>query len=178
MERTCDPDLILGGPNEVMARALHTEFLESRLRLGLGPDKDCAAAPWERAPDSLKDSYRRSADHLCLSLLAAGCTIEPLSSLDADKFAFTPEQEETLAARLYELYLEDFGGSRIQCSPLFQLLETGHGQPTARWDDIPEEYKETYKDMDESSAYILRQERLSDILCSVIRATAGNLPRQ
>ncbi len=147
VERTCDPDLILGGPNEVLARALHTEYLDSRLTLGVGPDKDCAAVPWECVPENLKDSYRNSADHICLSLLAAGCTIEPLSCLDADRFVFTAEEEEQMASRLYELYVEDWGTSHTQCSPIFQLLETALTHPPVQWNQLPVEYRETYKDM-------------------------------
>jgi len=146
VERTCDPDLILGGPNEILARALHKEYLDSRLTLGVSPRQDCAVVPWDSLPEERRDSYRASADHLCLSLLAAGCTIEPLSSLDAEKFAFTLEEEEEIAARLYQLYVEDRDKGEIRYSPLFQLLETEYGQPSAQWNQLPEEYRETYKD--------------------------------
>ncbi|MEW6347863.1 MAG: NAD-binding protein [Thermodesulfobacteriota bacterium] len=147
VERTCDPDLILGGTNELLARSLHKEYRTSRLTLGVGPDKDRAVVEWELLPEKIKDACRANADQICLALMAGGCTIEPLSRLDAEMFLFDADQEETVAGSLYELLLEDHRAGRHTYSMLSPLLETAHSNRTRSWDEVPAEMKETYRDV-------------------------------
>jgi len=96
-EQASRPEFVLRGTNELLARALHQDYLASASR-----DHNPAAVPWDDLPLDLKESNRTQADHIAIKLEAIGCHIVPLTALEADSFALTPEEVERLAEMEHE----------------------------------------------------------------------------
>jgi voltage-gated potassium channel Kch len=102
VEQASQPELVLRGTNEVLARALHQDYLAHASR-----DHNPAAVPWDDLPLELKESNRTQADHIATKLEAVGCHIVPLTALEADSFSFTPAEVERLAEMEHERWLAE-----------------------------------------------------------------------
>jgi len=104
LDRTCTPDLVIGGAHELIARAVHDAYRRQHQAQGEGDARadDHALRAWRRLPESLKESNRRKADHIEAKLRAIGCGIERLTDWDADLFTLTPGEVESLAEMEHE----------------------------------------------------------------------------
>jgi voltage-gated potassium channel Kch len=102
LEQASRPEFVLRGTNEVLARALHQDYL-----MQASKDHNPAAVPWDDLPLELKESNRTQADHIATKLEAVGCHIVPLTALEADSFSFTPEEVERLAEMEHERWLTE-----------------------------------------------------------------------
>ncbi len=102
LEQACRPEFVLRGTNEVLARALHQEYLSQVSR-----QQNSSAVPWDDLPLDLRESNRRQADHIATKLEAVQCHIVPLTALEGDAFAFTPAEVEQLAEMEHERWVAD-----------------------------------------------------------------------
>jgi voltage-gated potassium channel Kch len=102
LEQACRPEFVLRGTNEVLARALHQDYLLQAQR-----EENPAAVPWDELPPELKDANRTQADHIATKLEAVGCHLVPLTALERDPFAFTPVEVERLAEMEHERWLAE-----------------------------------------------------------------------
>lgn len=105
-DRTLRTELLLGGTYEVLARAIHDEYVAEQRRQGATEATNDSLVPWDRLPDSLKESNRDQAAHVGMKLSAVGCGIAPLSQWDADQFEFTMSEIETLSEMEHERWVE------------------------------------------------------------------------
>lgn len=100
VDRTCDPDLILGGTIEIMARA----FYQERQSLGTQSTETCsldASIPWSKLPIEIKKGCRIHADNIARSLSDLSYTITPLHDLSAGEFTFTGSEAFMVAECLF-----------------------------------------------------------------------------
>jgi hypothetical protein len=97
LERTCTPDLVLGGTHELLARGFHEAYLAGRFDQGDLSGADRALVPWEDLPEDLRESNRRQVDRVGVELAAAGYAIRPLTDWDAGRYQFTPDEIERMA---------------------------------------------------------------------------------
>ncbi len=97
LDRTLQPDLLLGGTYEVLARAIHQTYLDEQRESGATAATNPSMVPWEQLPDSLKESNRDQAAHIGGKLATVGRGIAPLTDWDADKITFTTAEVELLA---------------------------------------------------------------------------------
>jgi hypothetical protein len=140
LDRTCTPELILGGTNEMIARAIHEGHLHYRERhesVHVGP-RDIV--PWEDLPRNEQESYRRQADHLAIRLRTIGCGLEPLRDWDAHAFHFAAEEINHMARMEHEQWVTE----RQQEG---WTLEAGDPQKKAHpyllpWEELPTEVQE------------------------------------
>ncbi|MFO7696079.1 MAG: NAD-binding protein [Anaerolineae bacterium] len=102
LDRTCTPLLVLGGTHEVLARAIHDEYLRQQQAEGETPATNPSMVPWDSLPEEKKESNRRQADHVGTKLREIGCGIAPLTDWDAAGFAFTAAEVERLARLEHE----------------------------------------------------------------------------
>jgi len=102
LTRTCNPDLLLGGTNEILARAIHADYLRHHRELGETPETNPSMVPWEELPENLKDSNRRQADHIGTKLNAAGYGIAPLTDWNEELLEFGEQEIELMAALEYQ----------------------------------------------------------------------------
>jgi voltage-gated potassium channel Kch len=101
LEQAYQPELVLRGTNEVLARALHQNYLRHA-----APDHPAAVA-WDALPQEVKDANRTQADDIAAKFDTIGCHIVPLTALEADSFALTPAEVERLATMEHERWLAE-----------------------------------------------------------------------
>jgi voltage-gated potassium channel Kch len=104
LEHAWRPDLVLRGTNEVLAQAIHEEYLASQLGSASGSGRP-SLVPWDRLPSELKEANRSLADHIGTKLEAVGCHIGPPSEPDEVPIEFTPEEVERMAVLEHERWL-------------------------------------------------------------------------
>jgi Trk K+ transport system NAD-binding subunit len=105
LPRACDPDVVLNGTNEVLARAIHESYLEHR-----AAEEPAASNPsvvsWEELPASLKDVNREQADHIGVKLATVGCRIAPLVDWTQPLPSLTAEEVERLSIIEHERWVQ------------------------------------------------------------------------
>ena len=141
LDRTCQPDLLLGGTHEILARAVHEEYLWSQLMLGETPTTNSSMALWEELPESLQESNRRQADHIGVKLKAIGCDIVPLTDWEAESFQFTKEEVESIARLEHARFVDE--RLRAGWSPGPKASKRKTSPYLVHWEQLPEEMKES-----------------------------------
>ena len=142
LDLVCRPDVLLRGQNEVLAQAIHHDYV---LHRGDAVAGGSSAVPWEQLPEALRESNRRQAADIGRKLRAVGCDIEPLADWDAPPLTFTTAEVEQLARMEHDRWRAEREAAR------------GHGRPTGSeprrdspylvpWDELPEEIKEVNRD--------------------------------
>lgn len=107
LDQTCAPELLLGGTHEIIARAIHEDYVLNQEKEGKTPRTNPSMVPWEELPEGLKESNRRQAGHIGAKLKAVGCEVAPLDDWDAELFKFTPEEIELLAEKEHERWVKE-----------------------------------------------------------------------
>ncbi len=107
LDRTCTADLVLGGTHEVLARAIHEEYVRHQEQLGEAPQTNPVMVLWNNLPERLKESNRRQVDHIRVKIEAIRCGIAPLTDWDAASFEFTSDEVELMARMEHERWCEE-----------------------------------------------------------------------
>jgi hypothetical protein len=105
LDRTCQPDLLLGGTHETLARAIHEEYMRQQLAAGETPATNPTILSWDELPEPIRESNRRQADHIGAKLRVAGCRLAPLTDWDAEAFEFPADRVEQLARGEHERFV-------------------------------------------------------------------------
>ena len=137
----CRPDVLLAGQNEILARAIHANYVSNRRREGQTVETNHAMVDWEQLPEPLKESNRAQAADICRKLAAIGCDIVPLTDWDAEPLTFTADEIATLAPGEHERWRKErkaagwrFGGIRND--------ERKESTFLVDYEDLPEDIKE------------------------------------
>ncbi len=148
LDRTCDPDLVLGGTDEIIARALHDVYVHARLgeRWEYGPERDekerttPSIAPWNELDESFRDANRDQAAHTAVKLAAVGCELEELADWHHQPFAFTTDEVELLAEMEHERWNVDQRRHGWKLGPRDD--ERKRSPYLVPWSDLPDDVKE------------------------------------
>ena len=105
LDWACSPELVLGGVREVLARAIHEDYLTQQK--SENQTIDPSTEPWEDLSEDIKESNRDQADHIGVRLKSIGCGIAPLTEWDADSFEFTTEEVELMAEMEHERWIKE-----------------------------------------------------------------------
>jgi hypothetical protein len=97
LDLVCRPDVLLKGQNEVLAQAIHEDFVRHRRQEGATSETKPSVVDWEQLPETFRESNRRQAADIGRKLAAIGCDIEPLTDWDAPPVAFAHDEVELLA---------------------------------------------------------------------------------
>lgn len=136
LERTCQPDLVLGGANETLARAIHEIYVDSQRREGHENAENPALVPWDRLPEDLKESNRSQADHIGQKLQAIGCDLAPLTEWAASAFALADDEIETMARMEHERWMRERHAQGWTLGPRDPQRKTNPN--LVEWDALPE----------------------------------------
>jgi hypothetical protein len=107
LDRVLQPGFLLGTTTEILARAIHEEYVRDQQRLGGTERTNPSLAPWESLAEDLRESNRRQAEHIGSKLHQAGCLINPRTDWDEPLFRFTPEEVESLARIEHRRFAEE-----------------------------------------------------------------------
>jgi hypothetical protein len=107
LNRTCDPELLLGGTHETLARALHEDYVRIQTPAGENPRENPSLVSWDELSDDRKEWNRRRSDRIGGQLKAVACSIVPLTDWDAGLFKFAPEEIELMSMMEHESWMRD-----------------------------------------------------------------------
>jgi rhodanese-related sulfurtransferase len=141
LDETMRPGLLLGGTYELLARAIHDEYLENQRHCDTTTDMNASMVPWQQLPSSLKESNRDQAAHIGTKLAAIGWGIAPLTNWDADKqVVFTDAQVEMLSEMEHQRWVEQRGADGWTSGP--KDIDAKKSPYLGSWDSLSQEVKE------------------------------------
>jgi hypothetical protein len=145
LDRTCTPDLLLGGTHEVLALALHDEYLHQQLSAGAQPGSRPDLFAWRDLPELYREAYRRQVDRIGLKLETIGCAMVPITDWELDAFHFTEKEVETLARMEHDYLYQDVrrGDSTVGTARMKPAAKNHTG--ILSWEQIPEPEREKYR---------------------------------
>ncbi len=128
----CDPDILLRGTLDRLARTVHETYLSE---VSEGP----SAVPWERLPETYRESCRRQADHIHVKLARLGLVAR--SGADLSMLNPTEEQVEDLSRLEHWRWCVDrwLDGWTLGATKDVLARTTPHLRP---YDELSEEIKE------------------------------------
>lgn len=142
LDRTCTPDLVLGGTHEILARAVHEEYVRHQDQLGETPRTNPLMVPWDSLPKSKKESNRRQVDHIGTKLEAIGCGIARLTDWDAVSFQFTPDEIELMARMEHERWCKELRRDGWTYVPGPKNPDKKTHPDLVSWEALPDSEKE------------------------------------
>jgi voltage-gated potassium channel Kch len=146
LERTCTPELVMGGTYERLARAIHNRY---RRFTGVAHEKSgplAARVPWEDLDEQYRTSSRAEAVDIGRKLRSLGFGIGPLTAWDAPSLRFSAVEVERLAELEHERWMDERAHAGWHHAP-------GATDPIARtspwlvpWTELPESARDIDRD--------------------------------
>lgn len=137
-------DLVLGGVIEILARAIHDQYLATSSLHGPVVTNP-AMVKWDELPERLKESNRRQAESIMKKLWAVGCDIAPLTDWTASAFTFSPGEVEYLAEMEHERWMDDMKRQGFSFGILKDMVRKTH-PAIVPYAELPEPEKEKDRD--------------------------------
>jgi hypothetical protein len=141
LDRTCTPDLISGCTYEILARAVHEQYLVNERRKGSTPETNPSMVSWEELPESLRESNRNQVEHIRVKLEAIGSDITVTNEWNVPPFQFSPEEVELMAQMEHERFVAERLKQGFTYAPA-KNLEKKTSPDLVPWEKLPEEEKE------------------------------------
>ena len=142
LDHTLNGDLLLGGTYEILARAIHEEYVRNQCEEGQTPEINPAMVPWDDLPETLKESNREQAGHIGVKLRAVGCGLAPLTDWDAESFQFTQEEAELLAEIEHERWVAERHREGWTYAPGPKNMEKKTSPYLVPWVELRDDVKE------------------------------------
>jgi hypothetical protein len=134
-------DIGAAGTHELVARAIHDEYLKLQKDAGATPETNPSMRPWDELPRRLKESNLRQAEDIWKTLHMIQCTIGFYSSGRDPLFVFTDQEVEFLAEKEHQLWVDErvrkgwtFGKVRDDQQKIHDCI--------IPWDNLSEEQRE------------------------------------
>ncbi len=141
LDRTCTPDLILGCTYEILAQAIHEDYVRAERGKGLTPTTNPSMVSWGKLAEGLKESNRNAAEHIRIKMEAIGCDIVITNDWSVQLFEFSPEEVERMAEMEHERWSEERLRTGWTYGPKRNNSKKAHPSLII-WDDLSEEEKE------------------------------------
>jgi voltage-gated potassium channel Kch len=141
LERTCRPDEILMTTHEILARAIHEEYVRNQAAIGDTPETNRSMRPWDESEEHTRDSNRHQAADIRHKLTEIGCDIEPISDWDAAPFEFSPEELEHLSQIEHDRWWKDKEAAGWRLGPVKDERRREHPDMIP-WEEISEPTRE------------------------------------
>jgi PAS domain S-box-containing protein len=100
-------DIGATGTRELVARAIHAQYLENEKLAGETPETNSSMRPWNELPNRLKDSNIRQAENIWKMLHKIHCTIALSSETREPLFEFSDNEVELLAEMEHARWVEE-----------------------------------------------------------------------
>jgi len=141
LDLVCKPDVLLGGQNEVLARAIQGRYVRCEYEKGETPQSNPSMLEWDLLPESLRESNRDQAADICRKLHSVGCDIEPLTDWDAPPPEFSATEIELLARMEHDRWTREREGGGWKLGPKKHEVrkESSYLVP---YDELPDEIRE------------------------------------
>ena len=100
-------DIGAAGTHELVARAIHEEYIEQEKKTGAPPESNPSLRPWDELPHRLKESNLRQVEDIWKTLHMIHCTIGLSTSGREPLFTFTDREAEFLAEKEHEQWVKE-----------------------------------------------------------------------
>jgi RyR domain-containing protein len=143
LDRACRAESLLSGTrNEVLARAIHAEYVHKQRSDGESPTTNPSMVGWDELPETLRESNRRQADQIGPKLTMIGCSLAPRTDWQAPLLELTPEEVEFLARVEHDRWRAErlLDGWTYADAPKDLARKTSPF--LAPWDRIPEDQRD------------------------------------
>jgi voltage-gated potassium channel Kch len=98
LDEACTPGLIWGGSTyEILARAIHDDYIRNAMSRGETPVTNRSMVPWEDLPEALRESNRNQAEHISEKLHTLGYDFVMTSDWDPQIIKFSNDEIEQMA---------------------------------------------------------------------------------
>lgn len=138
--RTMRPELLLGGTYELLARAIHAEYVAERRGKGSTAEVNPSLVTWEELPRSLRESNRDQAADIGTKLAALSRGIAPLTEWDIGPSAFSDQEIEQLAELEHERWVIQRRSDGWKSGP--KKVDAKTTPYLVEWDALTDEVKE------------------------------------
>jgi len=142
LDRTCSPEVILGGTHQLLARAIHDGYVRRGQAAGETLETNPSLLPWEELPEDLRQSNFAQADFIAAHLHALGYELEPLTDWDAAALRFPEGEVERLARMEHERFVAERLAAGWHAAPDSKDLRGKASPGLAPWAELPEDMKE------------------------------------
>jgi hypothetical protein len=142
LQHSCTPDLVIGGTHEILAQAVHEDYLQHRLTKGFVLGQKRSLVHWDELPGDLRESNRRQVDQIRLKLQIVGYGIAPLSDWEAANYRFSVPEIEKMAEfeHVHWVQERERNGWRFAPGPEDNKKKTH--PDLLPWNQLPETTKE------------------------------------
>jgi hypothetical protein len=138
-DEACQPDVLLTGTTELLARALHRTYVDEHGGPA-GDEGDPALRPWSELPEALRESNRAQAAHAGAKLAAVGCGIGPLVDWDAAQHPFSDPEIEVMARLEHERWVSEHRTAGWRPGP--RDLASRTTPYLVPWDELSDEVRD------------------------------------
>ena len=108
LEMTCTPESILGGgANEMLARAIHEEYIRNAVRRGETHQTNQSMVPWNKLPASLQESSRNQAEYITAKLRQFNYDFDMTGDWDVTPLQFKAQEVEGMARMEHTRFVEE-----------------------------------------------------------------------
>lgn len=107
LDETCLLSTLLMSTNEIIARAIHDDYLQKEFAERETPEVNPSAVPWKCLDERLRESNRHQAFHMAERLRAFGYRIVPLTDWDAENYTFSPAEVEGMSIKEHDRWCEE-----------------------------------------------------------------------
>jgi hypothetical protein len=141
LERSCRPEILLNGTIELLARAIHADYVRLHVTAGRTVDDNPSLREWNDLPEATRDANRAQAADVGAKLAAVGCRIQRWTDWTGDVLVFDDAEIERMAELEHERWCRErvaagwaFGADRDDDRKLTPHL--------VAWDDLAEGVKD------------------------------------
>lgn len=100
-------DIGAAGTHELVARAIHEEYIEQEKKAGVTPESNPSMRPWDELPRRIKESNLRQVEDIWKTFHIIHCTIGLSTSGREPLFVFTEGETEFLAEKEHEQWVNE-----------------------------------------------------------------------
>jgi len=146
LDNTCTPALLISGTHERLARIIHEEYVKKMRKNGKIEKDNPSMVPWNKLPESLKESNRRQADHISIKLKKLGCGITPIKDWNEPLFEFEEEEIEKMAKLEHTRWTEERKNTGWKYSSGKKNIKKKTSPYLVPWTQLPEDIKDLDRD--------------------------------
>ena len=107
MDRACTLEVLQKGTHEILAHAIHEDYIQCQKDSGHTPQTNPSMVLWDELTDDMKDSNKEQADPIDEKLKAVGCRIAQMTDWGEKLFKFTETEIEILAKMEHERWYKE-----------------------------------------------------------------------
>jgi TrkA-N domain/RyR domain len=107
LDRSCRPDILLNGTIELLARAIHRDYVRAQEATGRTAADNPSLRDWDELPDGIKEANRAQAADVGRKLAAVDCRLKPWTDWTGDGLTFSPEEIERMAEMEHERWCRE-----------------------------------------------------------------------